>query len=57
MPWVKQVKGLLLSWLPGQEFGNSLADVLFGYVNPSARLAVTMPNVDNEVNFTEEQVG
>jgi beta-glucosidase len=55
MPWSKQVPTLIESWLPGQEAGNGLADVLFGVVNPSARLHVTLPNKDNEINFSEMQ--
>ena len=55
MPWSKDVPAVVMSWLPGQEAGNGLADVLFGVVTPSARLHVTMPNKDNEVGFTQEQ--
>ncbi len=55
MPWAAQVPAVLLSWLPGQEAGNALADVLFGAVNPSARSPVTMPNKDNEVGFTKAE--
>ncbi|RYH32258.1 glycosyl hydrolase [archaeon] len=55
MPWSGDVSGLLISWMPGQEAGNALADVLFGSVNPSGRLSVTMPNKDNEIGFTPEQ--
>jgi beta-glucosidase len=43
MPWADDVAAVLQLWLPGQEAGNALADVLFGDVNPSARLPVTVP--------------
>lgn len=55
MPWADDVSSIVVSWLPGQEAGNGLADVLFGAVNPSARLHVTIPNKDNELEFTDAQ--
>lgn len=55
LPWADQIPAILISWMPGQEFGNALADVLFGSINPSARLPVTLPNVENEVGFTKAQ--
>jgi beta-glucosidase len=34
---------VLCVWFPGQEFGDALADVLFGDVDPGGRLPVTLP--------------
>ena len=49
MPWANQVAGVLMAWYPGQENGNALAQVLFGDVNPSAKLPVTIPVSSNQV--------
>jgi beta-glucosidase len=44
MPWIDHpnVKAVVWAGYPGQETGNSLADVLFGDVNPSGRLPYTI---------------
>jgi beta-glucosidase len=43
MPWAGAVRGIIESWYPGQEYGNALASLLFGDVNPSGKLPVTFP--------------
>jgi beta-glucosidase len=43
MPWLSQVAGVVQTWFPGQEAGHSIADVIFGTVNPSGKLPVTFP--------------
>lgn len=43
MPWINDVGGLLQTWYSGNEAGNAIADVLFGAVNPSGRLPLTLP--------------
>ena len=43
MPWADQVKGILEAYLGGQAVGQAEVDVLFGKVNPSGKLAETIP--------------
>lgn len=43
MPWADKVPAILQAWFLGSESGNSLADVIFGRVNPSGKLPMTFP--------------
>lgn len=43
MPWVNEVKGILEAYLGGEAVGAACVDILFGKVNPSAKLAETFP--------------
>ncbi|HTQ49591.1 MAG TPA: glycoside hydrolase family 3 C-terminal domain-containing protein [Candidatus Acidoferrales bacterium] len=49
MPWANQVAAVLMAWYPGQENGNALAQVLFGDVNPSGKLPVSIPPSSSQV--------
>ncbi len=49
MDWEKNVPAIVESWYPGEEGGRALADVLFGDVNPSAKLPVTFPKHQGQV--------
>lgn len=41
LPWREEVAATLLTWFPGQECGNALADVLLGTREPGGRLPTT----------------
>ncbi|GLY43678.1 glycosyl hydrolase [Amycolatopsis sp. NBRC 101858] len=46
MPWASSVPAILQAWYPGQQDGAAVAGVLFGDVNPSAKLPITFPAAD-----------
>ena len=49
MPWHNDVAAVLLTWFPGQEAGNALADLLLGRVEPGGRLPTTWPDTADDV--------
>jgi len=46
MPWVDDVAAVIQAWFPGQAFGEALAEVLLGTVEPGGRLPVSMPRAE-----------
>ena len=44
MPWVNDVRAIIQAWYSGNEVGNAIADVLFGRVNPSGKLPISLPH-------------
>ncbi|MEV1019003.1 glycoside hydrolase family 3 C-terminal domain-containing protein [Streptomyces sp. NPDC050264] len=64
LPWREDVAAVLLSWFPGQEGGDALADVLLGAEEPGGRLPTTWGSfedapvtqvtpVDGQLPYTE----
>jgi beta-glucosidase len=49
MPWIQHVKGVLEIWYPGIGGAQALANILFGDVNPSAKLPVTFAKDDAQL--------
>ncbi|KAJ3116666.1 hypothetical protein HK100_001003, partial [Physocladia obscura] len=50
VPWRhhENIVGIIFAGFPGQETGNSIADVLFGKTNPSGRLPFTINNLESD---------
>ena len=53
--WASTVPAIACFFLPGQAQGEAVASILYGEVNPSGRLPVTMPARENEIGFTRAQ--
>ena len=49
MPWIDQVSGVLEAWYPGTRGGQAIASILFGDVNPSAKLPVTFAKTEADL--------
>lgn len=43
MPWANKANAIVWGWYGGMEAGHAFADVLFGEVNPSGKMPITLP--------------
>jgi len=53
--WRNDVAAILVPFLPGEQYGNAIADIIFGEVTPQAKLPLSFPKVDNEQGMTTAQ--
>ena len=49
MPWVDQVSAILEAWFAGSRGAEAVANVIFGDVNPSAKLPMTFPKSEADL--------
>jgi beta-glucosidase len=49
MPWLDRVPAVIEAWYPGISGAQALANILFGDVNPSAKLPVTFAKSDQDL--------
>ena len=54
MPWAGRVSGILEAWYAGSKGADAVANILFGAVNPSAKLPITFPV--NEADLPHPQL-
>ncbi|MFP3926234.1 glycoside hydrolase family 3 protein [Pseudomonas sp. W5-36] len=52
-PWASKVGASLQAWFPGQQGGQALAEILFGKVNPSGKLPITIDKkIEDNPSYT-----
>lgn len=49
MPWADHVQGIFEAWYAGSRGAEALANLIFGDVNPSAKLPITFPKSDSDL--------
>jgi beta-glucosidase len=49
MPWIDKVSGVLEAWYAGNKGADAVANILFGDVNPSAKLPMTFPKSEADL--------
>jgi beta-glucosidase len=49
MPWLDKVGGVLEAWFAGSKGADAVANILFGVVNPTAKLPMTFPRSEADL--------
>jgi beta-glucosidase len=55
MPWLEKVSGVVEAWYAGSKGADAVANILFGDVNPSAKLPITFPLDVNDLPHPQLQ--
>lgn len=51
-PWARRVGATLHAWYPGQQGGQAIAEILYGRVNPSGKLPITIDEaIENNPSY------
>ncbi len=56
MPWIDHVSAVLEAWYPGTRGAEAIAKILFGGVNPSAKLPVTFAKTEADLPHPTEML-
>ena len=56
MPWIDKVSGVLEAWYAGSKGADAVANILFGDVNPNAKLPMTFPRSDTDLPHPREVI-
>ena len=56
MPWIDKVSGVLEAWYAGSKGADAVANILFGDVNPSAKLPMTFPRSEADLPHPREVI-
>ena len=49
--WRNKISAILMSWYPGMEGGTALGEILFGDINPSAKLPAVFPKSEDQLPY------
>jgi beta-glucosidase len=49
MPWIDKVSAVVEAWFAGSKGADAVANILFGDVNPSAKLPMTFPRSESDL--------
>ncbi len=49
MPWADRVSGIVQAWFAGSRGAEAVANIVFGEVNPSAKLPITFPKSEADL--------